>query len=99
MPDFLKSSSKSFNRLTLWLVLALSGTLLLDSCSNTKFIPKSRSLLIASKVELKGDVLISDKEVLRENLQDPSIILQQPNYKTARIARLGLYLYNHYDTS
>ncbi len=99
MADFQKSSTKSFRRLTLWLVLALSGTLILDSCSNTKFIPKSRSLLVSSKVELKGDVLISDKEVLRENLQDPSIVIQQPNYKTARIARLGLYLYNHYDST
>jgi len=73
--------------------------ILLCSCSNTKFIAKNSSLLVGNDVELKGDVLVSDKETLKENLQSPDIILQQPNYKTARIARVGLYLYNHYDSS
>lgn len=100
MHQSLKSWSKSCIRLSFRLCCpSLILGILLSSCSNTKFLKKDQSLLVDNRIDLKADALISDKETLKDNLQDPSIIIQLPNYKTARIARLGLYLYNHYDST
>jgi outer membrane protein assembly factor BamA len=48
---------------------------------------------------MKGELLPSEKEDLKNNLNSTGIIEQQPNYKTLKIARLGLWLYNRYDSS
>ncbi len=69
-------------------------TLLLSSCSNIKYLHKDQTLLTGNKIRVKGDLLTTEKDQIRNSLSSPSIELQQPNYKTAHLLRLKLWLYN-----
>lgn len=71
----------------------------MGSCSNTKYLAKNQRLLIANNYQINGELLLSEKQELANSLASRTITLQQPNYKTARIARAGLWLYNRYDST
>ena len=73
-----------------WLPL----TLLLFSCSNTKYLAQNQALLVSSSVKLQGDLNASEKDDLKNSLSSSSILLQHPNTKFLNIMRLKLWLYN-----
>src|SRR5690242_21352538 len=69
-------------------------TILLSSCSNTKYLHKNQTLLTSNKINVKGELQVAERDQIRNSLSSPSIELQQPNYKTAHLLRLKLWLYN-----
>jgi len=83
----------------LWFVCACI-IMFITSCSNTKYLAQNQALLVKNTIRLKGEYLTkTEKENIRNDLNSSSILLQTPNYKTLGIARVGLWLYNHYDSS
>ncbi|MBX5439470.1 MAG: hypothetical protein IRZ29_08010, partial [Thermoflavifilum sp.] len=83
----------------LWCV-SICLLIFINSCSNTKYLAQNQALLISNTIRLKGDYLTkTEKENIRNDLNSSSILLQTPNYKTLGIARIGLWLYNHYDST
>lgn len=77
-----------------YIILLAGLAMSFSSCSNTKYLAKGQRLLVSNKVEVHGDLLNTEKENIRNDLSSSSIIMQAPNYKTLRIARLKLWLYN-----
>ncbi len=75
-------------------MLLLSGMFFLAACSNTKYLTKDQSLLVSSKLSLKGNLSKSERENIRNSLTSPSIMLQKPNTKFLNLLRLKLWLYN-----
>lgn len=69
-------------------------TVLFSSCSNTKYLRKNQTLLTGNKINVKGELQVAERDQIRSSLSSPSIELQQPNYKTAHLMRLKLWLYN-----
>ncbi|MCL6524603.1 MAG: BamA/TamA family outer membrane protein [Thermoflavifilum sp.] len=81
-------------------LLLICWALMVASCSNTKYLAQNQALLISNEIRLKGENLTkNERENIRNDLSSSSILLQAPNYKTLRIARIGLWLYNHVDTT
>ncbi|GAA4313017.1 BamA/TamA family outer membrane protein [Compostibacter hankyongensis] len=63
------------------------------SCSNTRYLNKGQSLLVANKVNLQGELNSTEKEDIRNSLNSPSVLLQTPNRKFLKM-RVPLWLYN-----
>lgn len=74
--------------------LLLMGFLLgLGACSNTKYLQNNQALYTSSTVNVKGDILTSEKQDLRSSLSSKSLMLQQPNKKLLN-TRIKVWLYN-----
>jgi outer membrane protein insertion porin family len=67
--------------------------LALGACSNTRFLQKDQALYVSSKVDVKGDILVADKQDLRNSLSSKSLMLQQANKKLLG-TRIKVWLYN-----
>jgi len=72
--------------------------LVVSSCSNTKYLKSSESLLVANSLNLKGELNASEKDDLKNSLTSSSVLLQHPNTKLLNIMRLKLWLYNQKHT-
>lgn len=70
-----------------------------SSCSNTRYLRRDQALLVDQSIRIRGNLLPSEKEDIRNNLNSTSILEQQPNFKTLLVARAGLWLYNRYDST
>ncbi len=75
-------------------LVLLSVFFFLSACSNTKYLAQNQSLLVSSKLNLKGNLSKSERENIRNSLTSSSIILQKPNTKFLNLLRLKLWLYN-----
>ncbi|HVI47441.1 MAG TPA: BamA/TamA family outer membrane protein [Chitinophaga sp.] len=71
----------------------MAALLLLAACSNTKYLQKDQSLYISSKVNVKGEILNSEKQDLKNALSSKSLMTQQPNKKLLN-TRIKVWLYN-----
>lgn len=76
------------------ILVLLSAVYLLSACSNTKYLAESQSLLVDNSLELESKLNHSEQEKIKNSLNSPSIILQQPNTLFLNIFRLKLWLYN-----
>lgn len=74
-------------------LLLLAVILTLAACSNTKYLQNGQTLYTSSKVEVKGDILNSEKQDLRSSLSSKSLMTQQPNSKLLN-SRIKVWLYN-----
>ncbi|MFY0253754.1 BamA/TamA family outer membrane protein [Chitinophaga sp. 30R24] len=83
----------NFRRLPLKHLLLLAVIFALAGCSNTKYLRKDQTLYVSSKVDVKGDILSSEKQDLRSSLSSKSLMTQQPNKKLLN-SRIKVWLYN-----
>lgn len=67
--------------------------LALGACSNTKYLQKNQALYVSSTVDVKGDLLVADKQDLRSSLSSKSLMLQQANKKLLT-TRIKVWMYN-----
>ncbi|WP_161596820.1 translocation and assembly module lipoprotein TamL [Chitinophaga vietnamensis] len=74
-------------------LLILAVLLALGACSNTKYLQKDQQLYISSKIDVKGDILTSEKQDIRSALSSRSLMTQQPNKKLLN-TRIKVWLYN-----
>ncbi len=74
-------------------LLLLVGILALGACSNTKYLQQNQTLYVSSTVDVKGDILNSEKQDIRSSLSSKSLMTQQPNKKLLA-TRIKVWLYN-----
>ncbi|MGF6927631.1 hypothetical protein QFZ48_003131 [Chitinophaga sp. W2I13] len=74
-------------------LLLLAVILTLAACSNTKYLQKDQTLYTSAKVDVKGEILNSEKQDLRSSLSSKSLMTQQPNKKLLN-SRIKVWLYN-----
>ncbi len=67
--------------------------LLLQACSNTRYLQKDQSLLTGSSVNIQGKLNSTEKNELKSDLSSTSLMLQKPNQKVLG-TRLKVWLYN-----
>lgn len=67
--------------------------LLLNACSNTRYLQQDQELLTKTKVIVNGTLSSSEKNELKNDLFSKSLMLQQPNSKLLG-TRLKVWLYN-----
>lgn len=66
-------------------------------CSNTKFLPEGKALLVKHRVEFTKPDTVSDSRSIESGLLRATS--QQPNEKMLGIARVRLWLWNRTDTN
>lgn len=67
--------------------------LLLNACSNTRYLQKDQNLLTGSNVTIEGKLSSTEKADLKSDLSSQSLMLQRPNQKVLG-TRLKVWLYN-----
>ncbi len=67
--------------------------LLLNACSNTRYLQQNQSLLTGSSVSIEGKLPSAEKNNLKNDLNSSSLMLQKPNQKVLG-TRLKVWLYN-----
>lgn len=67
--------------------------LLLNACSNTRYLQQDQTLLTKTNVVIEGSLSSSEKSDLKSDLSSKSLMLQQPNSKLLG-SRLKVWLYN-----
>lgn len=67
--------------------------LLLNACSNTRYLQQDQTLLTKTNVVIEGTLSSSEKSDLKSDLSSKSLMLQQPNSKLLG-SRLKVWLYN-----
>lgn len=74
-------------------LLLLLVCILINACSNTKYLQQNQYLLTDTDVEIEGTLSSADKTDLRNALSSRSLQLQQPNQKLLG-TRLKVWLFN-----
>ncbi|QEH43419.1 BamA/TamA family outer membrane protein [Chitinophaga sp. XS-30] len=87
-----KKSYPSYTSLPL-LPALLMVCLLLNACSNTRYLQQDQTLLTKTNVVIDGTLSSSEKSDLKSDLSSKSLMLQQPNSKLLG-SRLKVWLYN-----
>lgn len=67
--------------------------MLLNACSNTRYLQQDQSLLTKTDVKIEGELPSQEKTEVRNDLSSKSLMLQQPNSKLLG-TRLKVWLYN-----
>ncbi|NIG57047.1 BamA/TamA family outer membrane protein [Chitinophaga sp. Cy-1792] len=74
-------------------LLLLAVILTLGACSNTKYLQSNQSLYVSNKVNVKGDMLTSEKQDIKSAISSKSLMVEQPNSKLLG-TRIKVWLYN-----
>ncbi len=67
--------------------------LLLNACSNTRYLQKDETLFTSANLEIKGTLTSNEKTDIKNDLSSKSLMLQQPNKKFLG-TRIKVWLYN-----